>query len=85
VEFPAENVANPMLRVYHDEDAEVYINGRKIASLRGYTTSYALVPLPAEATKLLRAGPMTVAVHCHQTTGGQFIDVGIVDVLNSEP
>lgn len=68
----------PHLRIYHDEDCEVYLNGRKVAELKGYLVSYKLVPL-AEAG-VLRAGLNVLAVRCHQTRGGQGIDVGLVDV-----
>ncbi len=61
------------LIVHHDEDAEFYIDGKLIASLRGYTSGYEFAPIPQK----LAAGTHTFAVHCHQTTGGQFIDVGI--------
>ncbi len=65
------------LQIHHDEDAEVYVNGKLVATFAGYTTSY----VPYEATKALkdalRTGENTLAVHCKQTVGGQFIDVGI--------
>jgi len=61
-------------------DAEVYINGQLIAKLEGYTSSYVRAGLDKKAQKALRVGSNCLAVHCTQTTGGQYIDVGLVDV-----
>jgi hypothetical protein len=72
--------AAPYLRVFHDDDAEVYLNGVLAAKLPGANSSYAYVPLGAEARAALRAGPLVIAVHAHQVRGGQFIDVGLADV-----
>lgn len=78
--MPAENLANPQLLIYHDENAEVYLNGTLAATLTGYTTEYDLVPLAFGARATLKPGKNTLAVHCKQTGGGQYIDVGIADV-----
>ena len=44
----------------------------------GYITSYEeLDPAPAAMSALL-SGTNILAVHCHQTKGGQYIDAGIV-------
>jgi hypothetical protein len=61
------------LKIWHDEDAQVYINGKLVLALSGYTTGYEVYELPAS---LLKQGSNVVAIHCHQTTGGQFIDFG---------
>lgn len=73
--------ADLRLWIYHDEDAEVYINGVLAASPRGYTSSFALIGLSAQAAKALRRGPNTIAIHCHQTSGGQNVDCGLVQIL----
>jgi hypothetical protein len=70
--------------VHHDEDAEVYLNGALVAQLPGYTEGYVLVPLDARAVAALRRGRNTLAVHVHQTRGGQYIDVGLVEVTDRE-
>ncbi len=63
---------------YHDEDIEIYVNGIKAASEGGYQVSYVPLEITSPALKLLRPGAkVTIAVHCHQTTGGQGVDVGL--------
>lgn len=62
------------IKVHHDEDVEVFLNGRLVLSRTGYTTAYTWVRIPAEA---LRHGTNTLAVACRQTTGGQYIDAGL--------
>jgi hypothetical protein len=66
------------LDLHHDDDVEVYLNGRPILRSRGFLTAYRRIDLPAFAVRLLRKGTNTLAVHCMQTTGGQYIDVGLV-------
>ncbi len=68
------------LLIHHDENAEVFLNGHPIAQLPGYTTQYQLVPLDNAARGHLRVGDNLFAIHCHQTTGGQYIDAFLVDV-----
>jgi hypothetical protein len=65
------------LAIYHDEDAEVYLNGVLALQISGYAMGYRVLPISAEASRALRPGKNVIAVHCHQSSGGQFIDVGI--------
>jgi len=70
---------NPALLIHHDEDAEVFINGKPVATLKGFTTKYEVIPIPVDIRSALQVGNNLLAVHCSQTTGGQFIDVHVVD------
>jgi hypothetical protein len=65
------------LLVRHDEEAEIYINGVLAANVAGYTDDYKEVPMSALARAALKPGQNSIAVHVHQTIGGQSIDVGI--------
>jgi hypothetical protein len=66
------------LQMHHDEDADVYINGVPARQARGYTTDYERYPIDEAALAAIRPSENVFAVHCHQTGGGQYIDVGIV-------
>ena len=65
------------LRIRHDEDAEIYVNGQLAAKRDGVATSYELTPVESEVGSLLQKGKNEIAVHCRQTEGDQFIDVGL--------
>lgn len=65
------------LNMHHDDDVEVYVNGVNVFSRTGYTSSYEIMNAP-KLREALKKGVNTIAVHCHQDHGGQYIDVGIV-------
>lgn len=71
----------PLLRIHHDEDALVYINGVRVSSLPGFTTGYEVFEINNSP---LRVGKNTIAISCRQTDGGQYIDVGIDKICPPE-
>lgn len=72
----------PALLIHHDEDAEVFLNGVRVAALKGYIQSYKTFPIEEGHRTALKAGANVMAVHCRQTGGGQFIDAHLVDAEN---
>jgi len=76
--FTLETVpAGAILRVFHDEDAEIWLNGVQAAVFKGSVKEYETASISDAALAALRSGKNTIAVHCRQTKGGQGIDVGL--------
>ncbi len=54
-------------------------SGRRLKS--GFTTAYVPLEIAPAALALLQPGArITLAAHCHQTTGGQDVDIGLAEV-----
>jgi hypothetical protein len=64
--------------LHHDKSVEVYLNGVEALHTASYLVNYALFDIAPPALATLHPGTNCIAVHCEQTAGGQFIDVGIV-------
>jgi hypothetical protein len=74
---PAQ-ISNLVFRLHHDESAELFINGVQAATVTGFTTGYGFTPMTAAGRNAVVVnGNNVLAVHCHQTVGGQYIDAGI--------
>jgi hypothetical protein len=76
--------AELFLRLHHDEIVQVYLNGQLVAERPGNVGEYIFGPLSRDALSLLRVGQNVLAIHCHQTDGGQYIDAGLVLVVDQE-
>jgi hypothetical protein len=83
ITLPDKEYPGLQFYVHHDENVEIYVNGILAAKERGFTTSYVTLGILPSARALLKPNAtVTLAVHCHQTAGGQNIDVGLADVGN---
>lgn len=72
-----EDLDKLFIYIFHDEDCEVYINGVLALKLDKYVDNYVLKGISDEAKAAIKFDePNLVAISCHQTTGGQFIDAG---------
>jgi hypothetical protein len=81
VELPEAKLNNLIMLLHHDEDAEVYINGILAAKAPEYTQDYEEVSLEPAARTTIKPGKNVIAIHCKQTAGGQFIDLGFIELI----
>lgn len=70
---------NLALLVLHDDDAEIYINDFLAASLDGANGRYDTIKLMKKIKDILHLGANTIAVHCKNTGGEQYIDAGLAE------
>jgi hypothetical protein len=77
---PAQ-LGDPHWFLHHDEDVEVWLNGVSVLQHDGYTTGYVVERLTSAARATLKQGRNVLAVTCKQTRGGQYIDVGLGNLV----
>ena len=76
--LPGGKTDGLQLSLHHDDDAEVYLNGELVTRVTGYLTDYLNVPLTGPALASLKPTGNVLAIHCHQISGGQYIDAGLI-------
>ncbi|MDQ0641471.1 hypothetical protein QF042_005036 [Pedobacter sp. W3I1] len=83
----AFNIANPasinelFLKINHDDNIEVYLNGKKIYTKEGWTNNFQYIALSNSDKSALKAGSNVIAIHLINTAGGRFLDFGLVERL----
>lgn len=77
------NINNSIyLKYSHDDIFELFLNGEKIVSTGYEWKNNVLIELKEDVKKKLRKGKNVIAAHCHNTTGGAYVDFGIYTPSN---
>ena len=78
------NVTDPQginelfLKLNHDDNIVVFLNGKKVYEKAGWTNSFQYLPINKSD---LKAGQNQIAIHLRNTAGGRYLDFGLVDKL----
>ena len=65
-----------LLKLNHDDNIEVYLNGKKIYEKTGWIHKFEYVPL--DKSDIIK-GKNVLAIHIANTAGGAYLDAGIVN------
>ncbi|MCX2573167.1 glutaminase family protein [Pedobacter sandarakinus] len=78
-------VSNPssinelFLKINHDDNIEVFLNGKKVYKKEGWTNTFTYVALSAGDKSALKTGENVIAIHLLNTAGGRYLDFGLVN------
>ena len=64
--------------IFYDEDTQIYVNGKKIFEVTGYSNSFKIFEVTEALKKALKNGKNTIAIHTRQTGGGQRLDAALL-------
>jgi hypothetical protein len=64
------------LKLNHDDNVLVYLNGKLIYRKNGWVSDYSYLPIE---DGILQKGKNVLAIHCKNTAGGRHLDAGIVE------
>ena len=63
------------LKLSHDDDADVYLNGEKVLDRPGANGDFEMFPIK----NVLKKGTNVLAIHCKNTGGDTFLDAGLAE------
>ncbi|TWR31163.1 DUF4965 domain-containing protein [Mucilaginibacter pallidiroseus] len=77
--YTKTDVNKLVLKLHHDDQAEVYLNGEKIDESEGANGDLQIIQLKNSIKDKLRDGENVLAMHCVNTGGGAWIDAGLAE------
>ena len=72
------------LKINHDDNTEVYLNGDKIYNKHGWLNKFQYFPIDDNVKSKLKKENNVLAIHVANTAGGQWLDAGIVEEPESK-
>jgi hypothetical protein len=73
------NLKDLSLKIDHDDNIRVYLNGNLIYQHEGWTNNkFKYIPVKEEIIRSLKASENVLAIHIINTAGGQGLDAGLV-------
>lgn len=73
-------ISNLHIRLHHNDDLTVYLNGVKIHQATGWSPLYRITPLDDKAKQALHVGENTIAIKCTNKKHKHFFDLGLLDM-----
>ncbi|RPD49094.1 glutaminase family protein [Paracnuella aquatica] len=85
--FQLDELPNtPMyLKLHHDDNVEVFLNGASIYKRTGWNSKFQMLPLNDLLRQHLLKGSNVLAIHVRNTAGGAWLDAGIVREPDADP
>ena len=86
-EWNGTNIENLFLKIRHDDNTEVYLNGEKIYTKIGWMNKLQYIPIDAAFIQKLKKGKNLLAIHVANTAGGSWLDAGLstLEKQNDDP
>ncbi|MGA2617294.1 MAG: sugar-binding domain-containing protein [Thermoguttaceae bacterium] len=76
-QFDGHALKHGAVVIHHNDNTEVYVNGRKILAVRG-SKGYYMIVVTDDLKRALKKGDNTIAVHSHEGGQGQCIDLALL-------
>ncbi len=79
-----KSLEDVFLKLNHDDNVEVFLNGKRIYKKQGWTTDFDLIPLSKAETGYLKEGKNAIAIHLMNNAGGRYLDFGLVEKIKDK-
>lgn len=77
-DLPSNSKQKFFLKLHHDDNVQVYINGQPVYKKNGWTGKFIYIPISESVRAAMQEKNNLLAIHVENTAGGAWLDAGIV-------